>query len=234
MRMFNIQFVNSGVFLEKAQALRHKVFFKDAGRDEDRFDKFCHHIVATEKNSQSVVGTYRLLLGSVARKHSGFYSETEFDLSNIKKHCEGELLELGRSCVDPEYRRYPILALMWREIILFMAEKNVQYTFGCASIEDPRPHKIAEIFSWLKTHHYSPPIYRVTPLPEKSYPYKAGLKHCSNEEALHLLPSLIKGYLRMGAVLCGEPMWDQDFNTADFFLLLENKKMSTTYKKRFL
>ena len=98
---FQIQFVKEGKLLKDAQSLRSRVFFAGLKEDEDRFDKYCDHIVALDTINNSVVGTYRLLLGSVAKKIGGFYSETEFDLKNLKKNCNGEILEMGRACVDP-------------------------------------------------------------------------------------------------------------------------------------
>jgi putative hemolysin len=117
---FSIQNVTCGPLLEQALTLRKRIFFNALGKDEDAFDAVCNHLVAVDKETQKVIGTYRLLLDSVAKKNKGFYSETEFDLTNIKKNCKGELLELGRACVDPEYRKYPILPLIWGEIIKFI------------------------------------------------------------------------------------------------------------------
>lgn len=231
---FAVEFVKSGILLEEAQALRQKIFFHDTGKDEDSFDKFCQHLVVIEKDTRQVVGTYRLLLSSVAKKHIGFYSETEFDLTNIKRHCKGELLELGRSCVEPAYRKHPILPLMWRAIILFIEEHKVEYVFGCASVDNPSPEKIGKIFSFFKEQHLPPSRFSVQPLPGKTYLYDPNVNHVSAKEINEILPALIKGYLKMGALICGEPMWDKQFNTADFFMLLKTKQINTSYKKRLL
>ena len=232
--MFNTQFIKSGVFLEKAQTLRHRVFFENSGKDEDTFDEFCKHLIVIEKDTKKVVGTYRLLLASVAKKHAGFYSETQFNLSNIKKHCRGELLELGRSCVDPDYRKYPILALMWKEIIRLIDKKDVRYVFGCASVDKPTPQKIGKIFSYFKNNYFSPSLFRTHPLEDKIYPYDAGIKNIKDQEVRYTLPTLIKGYLKMGATICSEPAWDRDFDTADFFMLLRTSKINRAFKKKFL
>jgi len=231
---FETVIVEDGRFLEKAQVLRRKVFFKEAGKDEDRFDKFCQHLVVIEKRTKNIVGTYRLFLRSVAEETIGFYSETEFDLKNIKKNCRGELLEIGRACVDETYRKYPIINLMWKAIISYIEEYKVKFVFGCASIDNPSPQNVGKIFRFFKERYFSSSRLRVHPLAGKRYPYIDNIKDITETEIMELLPSLIKGYLKMGAIVCGDPAWDKTFNTADFFMLLNTKKINITYRSKFL
>jgi putative hemolysin len=232
--MFKALFVQDGRLLEKAQLLRQRVFFGSKGKDKDKFDRFCRHLVVIDKSTQDVVGTYRLLLGSVAFKNSGFYSEGEFDLRNIKTNCRGKLLEIGRACVDGSYRKYPVINLMWAKIISYIKQHNVRYVFGCASINNPSPRKIGALFKFFKKKCFAPAKLRVYPLRQKRYIYaKAGFK-LKEKEVLKLMPSLVKGYLKMGAYVCSEPVWDKDFNTADFFMLLDTKKINSHYQRRFL
>jgi putative hemolysin len=226
---FEVLLIERGELLDKALTLRQKVFFNATGSDRDEFDKFCTHIVAIEKNTKAVVGTYRLLLGSVAAKNVGFYSETEFDLSNIKKNCRGQLLEMGRACVDLAYRRYPIINLMWNKILSYINDNKVKYVLGCASVDNPSPENIGKIFKFLKEAAFSTEAFRVYPLEGKKYPYSENIKSCSTTEALRLMPSLIKSYLKIGAVICAEPVWDKIFNTADFFMLLDMKRANLSY-----
>ena len=133
---FEIEITTNSEFLKKAQTLRCKVFFKDQGTDVDEFDEFCDHLVAIEKNTQKVVGTYRLLLGSEASRGIGFYAERIFDMKNIKKNCQGQLLEMGRACVDESYRKHHIINLMWGKILAYFKENNIQYVFGSAGINN--------------------------------------------------------------------------------------------------
>jgi len=234
---FKVFFVHDGKLLAEAQGLRHKVFFGSNGKDKDKFDKYCTHLVVVDKNTRKAVGVYRLLLGSVAKKNLGFYSEGEFDLCNIKKNCKGEILEMGRACVDESYRRFPIINLMWREIISFIAKNNVTYVFGCASINDPSPEKMGKLLTYFKKRHFSPIKFRVYPLEGKGYRYIINNDYLKTEEEKEILkhiPSLVYGYLRMGAFVCSEPVWDKEFNTADFFMLLDTSKMDAFYKSKFL
>jgi putative hemolysin len=231
-----VSLVHNGKLLAEAQSLRHKVFFGSNGKDKDKFDKYCTHLVVVDKNTRKAVGAYRLLLGSVAYQNLGFYSEGEFDLRNIKKNCKGQILEMGRACVDKSYRRFPVINLMWKEIICFIAKSNVTYVFGCASISDPSPEKIGKLLAYFKKSHFSPVKFRVYPLKDKEYPCieKTSDSKAGEKDILRLMPSLVYGYLKMGAFICGEPVWDKEFNTADFFMLLDTSKMNEFYKRKFL
>ena len=233
---FKVSFVHDGKLLAQAQRLRHQVFFGRSGRDKDKFDRYCTHLLVTDRDTRKVVGGYRLLLGSTAKKNSGFYSEGEFDLGKIKKNCRGQILEMGRACVDDAYRRFPVIKIMWREIISFIAKNNIKYVFGCASINDPSPEKIGSLLKYFKKRYFSPAKFRVYPLEDKRYPYiknTAYLKAGAEAQILSYMPSLVYGYLRMGAFICSEPVWDKEFNTADFFMLLDTAKMDAFYKSKF-
>jgi len=231
---FEVKFVKDGAYLEEAKVLRHKVFFKSAGRDQDDFDKFCEHIVIIDKQTSNIVGTYRLLLKSVADKKVGFYSETEFDISNIKKNCSGEFLELGRACVDEAYRGYPIINIMWRQILYYIDKNNVNFIFGCVSIEDPNPEKIGKIVGFFKEKYLCPAEFKAYPREDKRYPYLENTGTYNRKEIFELIPSLAKGYLRMGAFVSEDPVWDKVFNTADFFMILDIEKINTYFKNKFL
>ena len=231
---FKVIIVQGGRYLEKAQFLRRKVFFQDTKKDEDEFDRFCKHAVVIDRETNEVVGTYRLLLRSVAEKAIGFYSETEFDMSNIKKNCKGELLEMGRACVDEAYRKYPIINLIWKAILSYLRANEVKYIFGCASVDHPNPQKVGEIFKFFKSNCFSSPALRTQPLKHKSYPYLKDAPDIDEKEIMGLLPSLIKIYLKMGALVCGEPVWDKIFDTADFFMILDVQKMNLSYVNKLL
>jgi putative hemolysin len=47
------------------------------------------------------------------------------------------------------------------------------------------------------------------------------------------IPALLRGYMRLGTQVCGEPAWDPDFNTADFPMLLSISNMGMRYRRHF-
>jgi acyl transferase domain-containing protein len=116
--------------IERAQALRYRVFYEEMGarpsaetarlrRDCDGFDAFCDHVLVCERASGEIVGTYRLRRAQ-GQAVGDLYSAKEFDLSAL--FCDGRrLLELGRACVAADYRRAPVLPLLWQGIHDYVA-----------------------------------------------------------------------------------------------------------------
>ncbi len=240
--MFEINFTQDQNQVREAQRLRFEVFnlemkeglksSYDRGLDVDDYDPICDHLIVRESKDNRVVGTYRLLLGSQAGRHFGFYSEREFDLKNVKK-LRGELLELGRSCAHRDYRDKALIHAMWQAIADYVRRHRVRHIFGCASLHTAEPEKVGEFYSMLKRNYYGPEECRVFPLPEKSFAALNEDRQTEKDETLFFqLPSLIKGYLRVGAFLCGPPALDQEFGTADLFLLLDVSKISSDYLRR--
>jgi len=229
--------------IREAQRLRFEVFNLELKRglqsayaqslDTDEFDPYCEHVIVRDLKSKEVIGTYRLLLGSQARKQIGFYSEREFNLDKIKK-LNGEVLELGRTCARKDFRDRALIPLMWETIAQYVKAHHVRYLFGCGSLYTLEAAEVSESFSMLKRSHYASEELRVYPLAECAC---AGIQDnlpLADEQAAFLkLPSLIKSYLRLGAVICGPPALDREFGTADFFMLLDIHKLSGEYLNRF-
>ena len=46
--------------------------------------------------------------------------------------------------------------------------------------------------------------------------------------------TLLRAYLRQGAIICGEPYWDAAFGVADVFVLLECDRITNRYTKHFI
>jgi len=240
---FLIKFARNQEDVKTAQRLRFEVFnlemkkgltsSYDSGLDQDEFDSLCDHILVIDKNENKTVGTYRLLLRSSLKNKECFYSEREFDLSNIKK-LKGEILELGRSCVHKDYRSNVIVVLLWDEIIKYLKEHNVQYVIGCPSIYIKRDEEVSKIYALIKKDYYASEDFRVWPKDSKVLNgLKRGIRIDGQEKELFLkLPSLVRSYFKAGALICGEPAVDKEFGSVDFFMLLESKNLSDVYLKR--
>ncbi|MSP38673.1 MAG: GNAT family N-acetyltransferase [Deltaproteobacteria bacterium] len=239
---FEVKIATEPGEIEEAQRLRFEVFNLELnkglqesyarGLDIDEFDPFCQHLIVRHLKSGDVVGTYRLLLGSQARRHIGFYSEKEFDLSRIKM-LDGELLELGRSCARKDYRDRALVPLMWEAITAHARQHKARYAFGCGSLYTTGTDQVSAMFALLKKKYYAPEAQRVMPLEACRFKDLAEDFIIENEPALfQKLPGLIKGYLRAGAVVCGLPALDAEFGTADFFVMLDFAKSKKEYFKR--
>ncbi|HEY3305650.1 MAG TPA: GNAT family N-acyltransferase [Candidatus Binatia bacterium] len=240
---FEIKITRDPEEIRAAQKLRFEVFNLEMkkgleesyqrGLDVDKFDPVCDHLIVRARSQRRVVGTYRLLLGSQAGQHFGFYSEQEFNLENIKK-LDGELLELGRSCAHKDYRDRALIHLMWQAIAEYVKDHRVRYLFGCASFPTTDQREVSQSIALIKEKYYAPEKFRVQPVPGMELSGVQEDVEITDREGLFFrLPSLIKGYLRVGALLCGPPALDLEFGTTDLFLLLDVNRASSEYLRRF-
>ena len=221
--------------VERIQRLRYDVFTEDMGAvfpeaadgiDRDRFDPWCEHIMVRELATDRIVGTYRVLTPEKAREAGGYYSESEFDLSGLGA-TRGQLVEFGRSCTHADYRNGAVIMLLWSGLAELLRRGNYRYAFGCASVS-LRDDGVtaAEVWRSVSRHLADPAAPRVTPL--HRYPVE---RLASTLPAR--IPPLLKGYLKLGARVCGEPAWDPDFNAADFPVLLSIDHMDERYRRHF-
>ena len=221
--------------VKEAQRLRYKVFAEEMGAqvsgknglDIDGFDAFCDHLLVRDTNTQQVIGTYRILSPKQANEAGSYYSSGEFDLSRIN-HLLSNTVEIGRACVHQDYRNGGTITMLWGGLAKYMQTHGYEHMIGCASIPmNDGGHAAASLYTQLKEKHLCPAEYRVFPhvhLPIESL--------STNVKAN--CPPLIKGYLRLGAKICGEPAWDSCFNTADILVMLSLSEMNKRYASHFL
>jgi putative hemolysin len=219
----------------EAQRLRYKVFAEEMGAqisghnglDVDGFDAYCDHLLVRDTNTQQVIGTYRILSPHQANEAGSYYSSGEFDLSRIS-HLLGSTVEVGRACVHKNYRSGGTITLLWAGLAKYMQMHGYEHMIGCASIPmNDGGHIAASLYHQLKNKHMCSAEYRVFPhvhLPIESL----------NGDMTVTCPPLIKGYLRLGAKICGEPAWDSYFNTADILVMLSISTMNRRYATHFL
>ncbi len=222
--------------IEALQRLRYSVFseemkavFPDSavGIDADAYDAWCEHLMVREQATGRIVGTYRLLTPVNAARLGGYYSESEFDLSGLGAR-RSLVIELGRSCIHPDYRNGAVIMLLWAGIAGVVKHLKLRYVIGCASVS-LRDGGATAAHVWnearggmakasdlpvLRPHHPYPVNRLDADLPART-------------------PPLIKGYIKAGARICGEPAWDPDFNTADFPVFLDVEDMDRRYRRHF-
>jgi putative hemolysin len=233
---YRVTFARSEEEIKETQRLRYKVFAEELGarlqcripgHDSDLYDPFCEHLVVRETGSDKIVGTYRILTPDAARRIGSYYSENEFYMNRLQ-NLRPRMVEVGRSCIHPDYRSGAVIALLWAGLAEFMVTNNYEYLIGCASIGmADGGHNAANLYQQLDSQHMSPVEYRV--FPQHRLPFE----HLANGQPA-LVPPLIKGYLRAGAWVCGEPAWDPDFNTADLMLLLPLSRINPRYVRHFV
>lgn len=232
--------------IEMAQRLRYEVFnieqerglaaTKKYGIDFDEFDEQCLHLLALEKPTEKLVGTYRAHLGSVANSKKGFYSSKEYEihgLYNIADKC----LELGRTCVSSEYRSGSVIALLWTGITELLVRGQFKYMLGCVSLTETDPHTGWAVYQYIVKRYSLCKDFSVMPRPgfklQKPPQHEIDVMLSDETYLRKKIPPIFKGYLRLGGLICGEPALDIEFGTIDFFILVEVDKIPMRYKEHF-
>ena len=239
--------------IRRAQRLRYKVFYRDgtaiadaatllARRDKDGFDSICDHLLVIDhaarpslNGSPKVVGTYRLLRHEAALHHGGFYTENEFDITALlARHPTLAFLELGRSCVLPRYRNKRTVELLWHGIWAYVRRHRLDVMIGCASLNGTDPDRLALPLSFL--HHFAaaPPAWRARAREQRRVDMNRIAKSAIDPRAgLRELPPLIKGYLRLGAVVGDGAVIDHQFGTTDVLIVLPVSAINARYIAHF-
>ena len=233
---YSVGFARSEDQIAEAQRLRYKVFAEELGAklssrtpgfDTDFYDPYCEHLIVRDEQAGKVVGTYRILTPESAQRVGSYYSDNEFDLTRLE-HLRSSMVEIGRSCIHQDYRSGTVIALLWGKLAEFMLRNEYRYLMGCASVGmADGGHNAANLFVQQIDEHIAPLEYRV--FPRHALPFERLVTgHAAD------VPPLLKGYLRAGAWICGEPAWDPDFNTADLPLLLPMDRLNPRYARHFL
>jgi putative hemolysin len=234
--------------IEAAMALRYRVFYElmeakptlaVAARrlDFDRFDEVCDHLLVIDNDKanvrERVVGNYRLIRRAAATAAGGFYSESEYDIGQLKDY-PGEILELGRSCVDPTYRTRGIMQLLWKGIADYVWKYDVALMFGCASLPGVDSSTHATALTYLYHFHLAPPGLRARAVEGRFVEMRQlDAANINPRRALAELPPLIKGYLRLGGFVGDGAVIDHQFNTTDVLILVKTGWVTEKYREHF-
>ncbi|MFI5739741.1 GNAT family N-acetyltransferase [Streptomyces anulatus] len=221
-----------------AQRLRHLVFAGELGArlegpepglDSDAFDAYCDHLLVRETATGDVVATYRLLPPDRARIAGRLYAESEFDLTRLAP-IRDDLVEVGRSCVHPAHRDGAVIALVWAGLARYMERTGHTWIAGCCSLPlADGGASAARSWNTVRAGHLAPETYWVTP--HRLWDSSA---HGTEAGSRADLPPLLRGYLRLGAQVCGAPAYDPDFNVADLYVLLSLRRTDPRYLRHFL
>jgi putative hemolysin len=222
--------------LKRIQKLRYDIFAGEMGAqlasaalglDCDEYDDYCEHLIVEDLARGLVVGTYRMLTPAAAARAPSLYSEHEFNMARLE-HLRPRLIEVGRSCVHADYRTGGVITLLWAGLADYVRRHHCEYLAGCASVSlADGGHQAVSLYRQLEGSHLAPGEWRVFPL------LPLPLDRVVDDATPAPMPALIKGYLRAGAYVCGEPAWDPDFNCADFFMLLSMQRLTLRYDKHF-
>lgn len=231
--------------IRAAQDLRYRVFYEEMGAiaspetaalklDWDIFDDVADHLVVVDHALRgSVIGTYRLMRRRVAEIFGGYYSAREYDISKLIAF-PGEIMELGRSCVDARYRTRATMMLLWQGIAAYAFRHDVELMFGCASLPGSDPVRHALALSHLHHNHQAPDRFRPRALDHHYVAMgKLGSDRVDAKQAIAGLPPLIKGYLRIGGWVGDGAVIDQQFNTTDVCIVVHTPSVTNKYYRHY-
>ncbi|MEB4208863.1 GNAT family N-acetyltransferase [Mycobacterium sp. 94-17] len=232
--------------IEAAQRLRYDVFTStpgfalpaagQVGRDVDRFDEHCDHLLVRDDDTGELVGCYRMLAPAGAIAAGGLYTATEFDIRALDP-LRPSLVEMGRAAVRDGHRNGAVVLLMWAGILAYLDRYGYDYVAGCVSVpiagesgEQAPGSRLRGVRDFVLSRHGAAPQYRV-------YPHRPVVVDGTGIDdipppARPSVPPLMRGYLRLGAKVCGEPAHDPAFGVGDFCVLLDKEHADTRYLKR--
>jgi putative hemolysin len=216
--------------LEAALKLRYEVFnlelgeglssSEETGLDEDQFDSHMTQLILIDKETQTVVGTYRMqTMRQALASPVGSYSGQEYDLDPLRSYFD-ITTECGRACLAKEHRKMKALIQLWLGIGTFMNLYQQKYLFGCCSLSSTNPRDGWLAYKFLEQNGFMHPEMKLL---AKSDYYCSRIKEKLREEEIaeFKLPKLFKIYLRLGASVISQPALDRNFKTIDFLVLLK-------------
>ena len=234
--------------IDAALTLRYRVFFEEMGatpnraarqsrRDQDAYDAVADHLLVIDHEigpgAKGVVGTYRMIQQAGADAVGQFYSAAEYDLGPITSF-PGQILELGRSCVDARYRGRAVMQLLWRGIAAYVFHHGIELMFGCASLPGTDPDALAAELTYLYGHHLAPPALRPRARRERYIDMRRlDPALVDPRRANQMLPPLIKGYLRVGAFVGDGAVVDPQFNTTDVAIIVKTDMITDKYYRHY-
>ena len=233
---FSIHWAQTAAEIEEVQRLRFRVFSEElgvtlqgqAGIDSDQYDELSKHLYVRNTQTGKVIGTYRLITPDVAES-IGWYTASEFDISDLLASGQ-KVLEVGRACVDKDFRHGAVVLMLWKAILQYAKKNNYTCIIGCTSVPmNPNAPAVFDVKKLLMQSGSFSNDFLITP----RIPFTPEMQLPVNPDVKVTLPALFKGYLRLGGKFCGEPTYDADFHCADFFTYLPMNGLSKKYARHF-
>lgn len=237
-----VRFASSPRDLEKVFRLRFEVYNLEmneglessflTGRDEDEFDAQCHHLLVEHRGTGALVGTYRMQTQAMAvgSARKGFYSDGEFNLTDMPPYLLSDAVEVGRACIERAHRNGRVLQMLWKGLAHYLNHNRKRFLFGCCSLASQNPVAGRALWDDLKSGGYVHPALWVAARAD----YRLEDVDMPLERPSIEVPRLLQGYLNLGGMVCGEPAIDRAFKTIDFLVLVDVEAMPKGLFQRFL
>ncbi len=240
---YTIKTISSRRELHEVFQFRHEVFYEELmakgqkGMDYDYLDEECDHLIIIDDSKGKIIANYRLLS---SRFCSQFYSENEFNISKFLR-LPGHKLEMGRACVHKDYRKGPVVHLLWRGVAEYLKRTETEYLFGCASLRYLDSLQVAVVCEYLERNNHISKDYGIRLLEGLEIPGLSRKKEFVSrswgvfleDKVNELMNPLFRSYLKVGSVLFENPAWDKKLKSVDFFTVLKIKEMNPAFARRY-
>jgi len=235
-----VRFAHSESELKAAQKLRFRVFNLELGegldssyeleRDVDKFDSQCHHLLVVARDTEEVIGTYRMQTYRMATSGEGFYTDEEFVLNALPADILNRSVEVGRACIDREHRNGRVLYLLWRGLARYMVQTKSRYLFGCCSLTSQSNEQAWIVMDYLRESGHLHPELRVRVRPD----YRCSEADVESGAWKKVkLPQLFRLYMDLGAKVCSPPAKDRQFKTIDYLVILDTDELDERTRMLF-
>lgn len=236
-----LRFARTEEDLDRILRLRYQVFNLELKegldgahadqRDEDDFDRRFHHLLIEERESRSIVGTYRMQTGEMAAE-GGYYSAGLFELDVLPEAVRAKAVEIGRACVAKPHRNGRVLNLLWRGLASYLTWNHKTVLFGCCSLTSQDQAFGLRVHRHLEQLGAGHPTLHVPPKSETSC--VTSDQSPATGYPTPKIPALFQAYLTLGARILGPPAIDHEFKTIDWLVLLDVQELpGVTYRAFF-
>ncbi len=235
---YTIKFANTEQEVDEALRLRYRVFKEELGRgfnfkderDHDQYDDQSHHLIVIEKETQVIVGTYRVQTYEQARHGNGFVSGHRFHIDQLPLEVLKKSVEVGRACIDPEHRSGRVLFLLWKGFAGYLTYFEKRYLFGYSAFDSHDPQILMNTYHFLKEQGKIHPDYHI----EVREPFKIDETDLTGNTTETDIPALLRNYLDVGSFICSRPSLDLNEKLGHCIILLDIEKISDRIRKLFL
>lgn len=230
MGRFRVRLARSAAEVQSCLDLRARVFFghmADYTPPSEPRDDFAHHLVVIETDKQggeAVVGNLRLFNSLYKPNNVRYYTEDYYDVSALHAAHDTKV-ELGRFCVDEGLRSGKILMLLWKAAIDYLRHYDLDLMFGISSFPGMDVAKHLPSMSLLRRERLLADNW-MSPAIAIGAKSLHDLPEPSAEEAADI-PTLMRGYMKMGARISDHYYEDPLYNTLFVMLAVEKKDFLT-------
>ena len=228
----------------------------DRAAVDDDLDEYCDHLTVRGADG-STVGACRLMTPAGAAAAGRRCADGAFNLAGLRP-LRDRLVDVDRFQVDSGHRSGAVVIMMWTAVARYLHLNDLRWVGGRAGVPaDDGGRAAVDAWRRLRSGQLAPPALRVRPrrpCPVDTSPFSGPVSASISGPVSGVaggrigpsaagpvgglpvggLPVQLRGPLGLGAWVAGEPAYDPERRTADFYLLLSMDRLSPRHRRHFL